>query len=48
MIYARQADCPAFVCYSIVQEQMTRVHLDTDSKAIQNDNARFAEGVRVR
>src|ERR1017187_2787224 len=44
MINTWQADSAALVCYSIVQEQVTSVHLDTDSKAIQDENARFADG----
>jgi len=39
MIYTGQAGGSALVCYSIVQEQMTGVHLDTDAVAIQNDDA---------
>jgi hypothetical protein len=48
MIYTGQADGSAIVGDSIVQEQMTGVDLDADAVTIQNDNARFAESVRVR
>jgi hypothetical protein len=45
MIHTRQADCPALVRDSIMQEQMTGVHLDADAVAIQNENAKFTDGV---
>jgi hypothetical protein len=48
MIYAGQADGSALIRDSIVQEQMTSVYLDPDAVAIQNEDAGFAEGVRVR
>jgi hypothetical protein len=48
MIYTGQADRAALIGYPIMQEQMTGVHLDADAVAIQNENARFAESVRVR
>jgi hypothetical protein len=48
MINTGQADGAALIGYPIVQEQMTGVHLDADAVAIENDDARFAESVRVR
>jgi hypothetical protein len=48
VIYTGQADGPALVRDSVVQEQMTGVDLDADAVAIQSENPRFAEGVRVR
>jgi len=48
MIYTGQADHSALVCDSVMQEQMTGVYLDADAVAIQNNDARFAEGLRVR
>jgi hypothetical protein len=48
MIDTGQADGPAFVCYPVMEEQMTSIHLDANAVAIQNDNARFADGARVR
>jgi hypothetical protein len=46
--HAGQADGPAFVGNPVLQEQMTGVHLDANAVAIQNEDARFADGVRVR
>jgi hypothetical protein len=46
--HARQADGPALICYAVMREQVARVYLDTDAIAAQNQNARFADGVRVR
>ena len=48
MIYTGQADCPALIRDSIVQEQVARIHLDANAVAVQNEDARFADGVRVR
>jgi hypothetical protein len=48
MIYTGQADGPALICDSIMQEQMTDVHLDANAVAIQNENTRFADRGRVR
>jgi hypothetical protein len=47
MIYARQPDGSPLIGYPIMQEQMTGIHLNADAIAIQDDNARFADGVRV-
>jgi hypothetical protein len=44
MIDTGQADGPAFVGYPVMKEQMTSIHLDANAPAIQNDNARFADG----
>jgi hypothetical protein len=48
MIYTWQADGATLVRYSIVQEQMTGIHLDANAIAVQYENARFADGARVR
>jgi hypothetical protein len=48
MINTGQANRAPLVRDSIVQEQMTSVHLDANAVAIQDENARFADGVRVR
>jgi hypothetical protein len=47
MIYTWQADGPALVRDSIVQSQMAGVYLDANAVAVQDENARFADGVRV-
>jgi|ERR1039458_3488957 hypothetical protein len=47
MIYTWQADCSALIRYSIVQEQMTSVHLDANAESIQNEDARFADLLQV-
>jgi hypothetical protein len=43
-----QADCSALIGYSVLQDQMTSVHLDANAVAIQNEDARFADRRRVR
>ncbi len=41
---AWQADGPALIRDSIVQDQMASADLNADSIAIENENARFADG----
>jgi hypothetical protein len=41
---AWQADGPALIRDSIVQHQMASADLNADSIAIENQNARFADG----
>ena len=48
MIHARQADSAALIRDSIVQCQMARADLDADAVTVQDENAGFADGVRVR
>jgi hypothetical protein len=46
--HAGQADGAALICYPIMGEQVTSVYLNTDAIAAQNENARFADGVRLQ
>ena len=48
MTYAGQVDGSALIGDPIMQDQMTGADLDANAVAVQNDDARFADGVRVR
>ncbi len=48
MTYIGKTDCTALVCDSIVQNQVISAHLDENAIAIQDEDTRFADGVRVR